>query len=141
VIVGGTIAILLALWIAAQVVGNAIEDGLSGLGSSDDTSLAGDAPFDTATSTPPADPADAEKAFMADIAAAGFGGKDTSDRGFIQVGTDTVCGEGFANGLSREEIVSALAEEDARATTNQAESLVTSAVQNFCPEYADQLAP
>lgn len=90
-------------------------------------------PTAAATTTPASGP----DAFLADITAAGFGDKDTSDPAFLQVG-NTAC-QGLADGISYGQQVQAFVESDAKPTPQQAETLVRSAVRNLCPEKSAML--
>lgn len=73
-------------------------------------------------------------AFQADINRAGFGTKDTTDPGFLNVG-QTTC-TSFGDGVSYGEQVSVYAKQ---ASIPQAENLVRSAVTNLCPQYESML--
>jgi hypothetical protein len=90
-------------------------------------------PTPASTTTPTSGP----QVFIADISAAGFGDKDTSDPAFLAVG-NTAC-QGLAAGVSYGQQVQAFVESDAKPTQAQAETLVRSAVANLCPENAGML--
>lgn len=77
------------------------------------------------------------QAFLADVAAAGFGEKDTSDPAFLTVG-NTAC-QGLSSGVSYGQQVQAFVESDAKPSQAQAEALVRSAVANLCPEQSSML--
>lgn len=95
-------------------------------------------PTAAATTAPAATaPVSGPSAFLADVSASGFGGKDTSDPAFVSVGN--VACQGFADGTSYGMQVEAFVTSDAKPTRAQAEALIRSAVRNMCPEYSAML--
>jgi hypothetical protein len=94
-------------------------------------------PSPTAAATTTVTTVTGPQAFLADVAATGFGEKDASDPAFLTVG-NTAC-QGLSDGVSYGQQVQAFVESDAKPTQAQAEALVRSAVANLCPEYQAML--
>lgn len=97
----------------------------------------GDGPDPTPSPSPAATTQAGPQAFLADVAAAGFGDKDATDPAFVTVG-NTAC-QGLTDGVGYGQQVQAFVSSDAKPSQDQAETLVRSAVRNLCPEYTSML--
>ncbi len=97
-------------------------------------------PAAKATSAPPG-----PQRFIAEVRAAGFGGKDlttASDQTLLTIGSDECSALSAANGngiAGYSRMIDSLVKNGAHATVHQAAVLLDSAIRNLCPENSNMM--